>query len=179
VGGPAFETLRLPRGVEDEAAAAHLASELAARAQLLWAGGELRVPRAQLAPALEAALKSAFSAGQIVRGLEDAERALAAEERGLKHVDRKTGIERGGRVSRLLVLADDGSERFYRNVESLLRRHAPRVLALRLSADELALGQLLFGPDRVARLLLVAHRDAVAAVLLALAAQWNADAGPR
>ena len=34
--------------------------------------------------------------------------ALVTEERGLKHVDRKTGVERGRRVSRLLVLADDG-----------------------------------------------------------------------
>ncbi len=73
------------------------------------------------------------------------------------------------------MLADDGAERFYRNVESLLRRHAPRVLALRLSADERALGQLLFGPDERARLLLVEHKDAVSAVLLALASRWSAE----
>ncbi|MBW2414801.1 MAG: hypothetical protein JRG76_09870, partial [Deltaproteobacteria bacterium] len=143
--------------------------------QLLWAGGELRVPPAERTPAFDAALKQAFSAGQIVRGLEGAERALAAEQRGLRHVDEKTGVARGRRVSRLLVLADDGAERFYRNVESLLRRHAPRVLAVRLAADELALGQLLFGPDERARLLLVEHKDAVSAVLLALAAQWSPE----
>jgi hypothetical protein len=172
------EELRLPRKVEDEPGAAQLASELAARAQPLWAGGELGVAQAELSPDLEAALKRAFSAGRIVRGQESAERALAAEEQGLTHVDRTTGVERGRRVSRLLVLADDGAERFYRNVESLLRRHGPRVLALRLSADERALGQLLFGPDQVARLLLVEHKDAVTAVLLALAAQWSGDRAP-
>jgi hypothetical protein len=48
-----------------------------------------------------------------------------------------------------------------------------------LSADERALGQLLFGPDRVARLLLVEHKDAVSAVLLALAAQWSGEDAPR
>lgn len=111
-----------------------------------------------------------------MRGLEGAERALATEARGLARVDRRTGVERGGRVSRLLVLADDGSERFYRTVESLLRRHAPRVLALRLSVDEAALGRLLFGRDEVARLLLVEHKDAVSAVLLALGGQWRARA---
>jgi hypothetical protein len=174
-----MEALRLPRKVEDDPAAAHLAGELAARALPLWSGGELRVARADLSPALEAALTSAFSAGQIVRGLEDTTRALAAEARGLAHIDEKTGAARGARVSRLLVLADDGAERFYRNVESLLRKHAPRVLALRLSADERALGQLLFGPDRVARLLMVERKDAVSQVLLALAAQWSAsDARP-
>jgi hypothetical protein len=170
-----MEALRLPRRVEEEPGAARLASELAARGQPLWAGAELRAAQAELAPALEAALKSAFSAGRIVRGLESAERVLAAEEHGLKHVDRKTGVERGRRISRLVLLADDGSERFYREVEALLRRHAPRVLALRLSADERALGELLFGPDQVARLLMVEHKDAVSAVLLALAAQWSGE----
>jgi len=174
-----MEALRLPRRVEEEPGAAQLASELAARGQPLWAGGELRAARAELAPALEAALKSAFSAGRIVRGLETAARVLATEEHGLKHVDRTTGVGRGRRISRLLVLADDGSERFYREVESLLRRHAPRVLALRSSADERALGRLLFGPDQVARLLLVEHKDAVSAVLLALAAQWSGEDAPR
>jgi len=168
-----MEALRLPKLVENAPGASHLATELAVRVQPLWPGGELRVPQAEMAPALEAALKSAFSAGHIVRGLADADRALEAEERGMRLVDQRTGVERGRRVSRLVVVANDGAERFYRNLEALLRRHAPRVLGLRLSANEHALGQLLFGPDQVARLLLVEHKDAVSAVLLALAACWK------
>ena len=167
--------LRLPRQVEDEPIAERLASQLAAHARPLWVGSKLRVAQAGVAP-LEGVLRNAFTAGYIVRGLEGAERALAAEERGLSRVDRKTGVERGRRVSRLIVLADDAAERFYRNVEALLHRHAPRVLALRLSADEHVLGQLLFGPDQVARLVLVEHKDAVSEVLLALATQWSGDA---
>lgn len=132
------------------------------------------MPSIEIAPDLEAALTSAFSAGRIIRGLEGAERALAAEERGLEKVDRSTGVERGQRISRLLVLADDGSQRFYRSVESLMRRHAGRIIALRVGVDEHALGRTLFGRDQVARLLLVAHKDAVSAILLALAARWNA-----
>ena len=168
-----MEPLRLPRAVEDEPRAANLASQLASRARPLWAGGALDVPRVEMAPAFEAALKSAFSASRIIRGLEGAQRALSNERQGLAQVDRKTGVGCGGRVSRLLVLADDGSERFYRDVESILQRNAPRILALRLSANEAALGQLLFGPDQVARLLMVAHKDAVSTVLLALAAHWR------
>jgi hypothetical protein len=160
--------MQLPKAVENAPGGVALASGLASRAHPLWEGGECRVPHADLSPALEVALKSAFSAGQIVRGFEAAQSALAAEERGLQNVDRKTGVARGQRISRLLVLADDGAERFYRNVEGLLQRHEPRVLALRLSADEWTLGQLLFGPDQVARLLLVEHKRAVSAVLLAL-----------
>ncbi|MDG2333961.1 MAG: hypothetical protein P8Q97_07015 [Myxococcota bacterium] len=163
--------MRLPKAVESEPQAQNLASELASRARPLWTGGEVLAPQAALTPALEDALSSAHSAGQVVRGLKGAQNALAAEQRGLQNVDSKTGVARGQRVSRLLLLADDGAERFYRDVESLVRRHEPRVLALRLSADEHRLGSLLFGPDQVARLLLVEHKSAVSTVLLALIAR--------
>jgi hypothetical protein len=170
-----LEDPRLPKRLEDEPVAANLVRQLATRARPLWANGETHAAQIEACLALEAALQAAFSAGRIVRGFETAERALAAEEKGLKHVDRTSGIERGRRVSRLLVLADDGSERFYREVEFLLRRHAPRVLALRLSVDERTLGLLMFGPGQVARLLLVEHKDAVSAVLLALASHWSEE----
>jgi hypothetical protein len=165
--------LRLPKTLEAEGFAAPLERELEARSSSLWADGELRVPRADLDAGLASALKSALMARRIVRGIELAERALEANALGLEHVDRKTGAPRGGRVSRMLVLTDDGSRRFYRNVESLLRRHAPRVMALRLAVDERALGEALFGAGQVARLVLVDHKDAVAAVLKALAHQWS------
>lgn len=170
-----MEDLRLPKQLQSEPVAAKLARELADRARPLRADGEFRAVQIEPSPPLEAALQAAFTAGRIVRGFEGAERVLAAEEKGLQHVDRTSGVERGQRVSRLLVLADDGSERFYREVEFLLQRHAPRVLALRLSVDERGLGQPIFGPDQVARLLLVEHKDAVSAVLLALANTWSED----
>lgn len=80
---------------------------------------------------------------------------------------------RNVRISRLLLLANDGSPRFYRNVDGLLRRHGSRLFALRLDLDALTLGSLLYGPDRLTRLLLIEHKDAVAAVLLAVATQWE------
>ena len=122
---------------------------------------------------LAEALRSAYSAGQVVRSLEKAERKLAAEERGLQMADRQTGAPRGVRVSRLLLLANDGSDRFYRQIEALLRRHGQRVLAVRLEIDETGLGELLFGPGRVARLLMLEHKQAVGSVLLAMAGQWE------
>ena len=177
-----MKALRLPRKLNDEPAAAHLAGELVARAHPLWEGGDVPAVQVEVGEPLADALRSALACGRILRGFEGAERALAANEMGLRHADRKTGVERGARVSRLLVLTDDGAERFYRNVESLLRKHAPRVLALRLQADENTLGGLLFGPEQRARLLLVEHKDAVTEVLLALAEQWNSEPkanGPR
>lgn len=174
-----MSALRLPKQVEEEADAGAFNRELAARSKPLWSGSELRIAEVGNVPSLKATLKSAYSAGRLVRGYEDAERALAAEARGLTNVDKKTGVARGGRVSRLLILADDGAERLYRNVESLLRKHEPRVLALRVSVDQRVLGEMVFGGGQVARLLLVEHKDAVSTLLLALAAQWGSGRGAR
>jgi hypothetical protein len=168
-----LSALRLPKALEAEGLAAALEAAIEAHSDLLWPEGEVRVPRAELSAGLASALQSARVARRVVRGSELAERALEANALGLQHVDRKTGVQRGGRVSRMLVLADDGSQRFYRNVESLVRRHAPRVMALRVAVDERALGESLFGPGQVARLVLLDHKDAVAGVLEALASQWG------
>jgi len=122
---------------------------------------------------IESALKSAHRAGRVVRGLETAERALASEEHGMRLVDQSSGVKRGGRVSRLLLLADDGSDGFYRQVENLLRRHSPRVLAIRLKIDAAGLGTPLFGAGRETRLLMIQHKEAVATVLFGFAKQFG------
>ena len=75
---------------------------------------------------------------------------------------------RGVRISRLLILANDGAERFYRNVETILYRHKPRVLAVLHEIDAIGLGELLFGPGNIARLVMLNHKQAVGSVLLAM-----------
>jgi FMN phosphatase YigB (HAD superfamily) len=163
-----LRTLRLPKSVEADPRRQELLRILTDHARILWPEGKLRVPMVAFSPALAEALRTAHRAGQLVRSLEGAERRLAAEDRGLGLVDQQSGVLRGARVSRLLVLADDGTERFYRQVEKLLRRQGPRVLALRLNVKAETLGPMLFGPARRAALLLLDHKEAVSAVLLAL-----------
>jgi hypothetical protein len=165
--------LRLPKSVESDPRGTQLLSYLTTHTRLLWQGGELETPVAGMTLEVAQALRRAYSAGQVVRSLENAERTLAAEERGLQMADRQIGVPRGVRVSRLLLLADDGAERFYRQIETLLRRHGPRVLAVRLEIDENGLGELLFGPCQVARLLMLGHKQVVGSVLLAIAGQWK------
>ncbi len=167
---------RLPRIVESDPRCALVLRALSLHPRPLWPGGTIAVPSARLDPHLSSALRSVHHAGRAARGLEKAEHRLAREEQGLLLADRRGGAQRGVRVSRLLILTDDGAERFYRRVESLLRRHGPRVLALRLDAGASTLGEMLYGPGRIARLLMIEHKEAVSSVLLALAGQG--DAGP-
>jgi hypothetical protein len=164
-------TLRLPKQVESDPRGPQVIRLLTKHTQLLWQGGDLEVPSVAFSPELAAALSSARSAGRVARGLENVEQRLANEELGLNMADRKSSVQRGVRVSRLLILSNDGAERFYRNVESLLRKHGPRVLAIRLDIGAAELGELIFGPGRVARLLMLEHKDAVAAFLLAMSGQ--------
>lgn len=168
---------RLPRAVEADPRAEDVRLRLAGSAELLRPGSDVLAASTPMSDALAAALQRVRSAGRIVRGLESAEPVLAAEERGQRLADRQADTARGARISRLL-LANDGSDRFYRQVESLLRRHRERVLALRVDADAAALGALLFGPDSLARLVLIEHKEAVADVLFALLGRGRAAGEP-
>lgn len=167
---------RLPKAIQSDPRASQLLGALEAHSRLLWQGGTVKVPEAQLNDALREVLMGVHHAGQVIRSLEKAEQTLATEARGQGMADHKSGVTRGVRISRLLVLTSDGAERFYRQVELLLQHHGPRVIAVRLATDAEGLGEMLYGPGRVARLLLIEHKAAVGAALLALADQW-ADSG--
>jgi hypothetical protein len=171
--------MRLPRLVEADPRGPQVLRILSTHTRPLWQGSDFEVPTVELGAGLAEALRSVGGAGQVVRGLEGAEQALAAEERGLRLA---RGADQGiqdVRVSRLLVLADDGAERFYRHVDTLLRRHGPRVLAVRLNVDAHALGELLFAPSRLVRLVMIMHKEAVSAILLAMAGQGEGAGGGR
>jgi len=161
--------VRLPKLIEKDPRAEQLLSLLISNTGLLWSGGEFRVPTIRLDQELARTLRNVHHAGRVLRGLEAALQKLATEDRGLRMADRRAPVSRGSRVSRLLLVADDGAERFYRHVETLLRRYSPRVLGIRLEADAAAMGELLFGPNHPVRLLLIEHKEAVCSVLLAMA----------
>ena len=110
---------------------------------------------------IEDGLFDARRARRLVRGLESACSALASEQAGLDRTAAARPEAGAARISRLLVVSADGSERFYREVESLRRRFAQRLEVLVLDCDESALGACLFGRGRRARAVLLGHKDAV------------------
>ncbi|MFN2427817.1 MAG: hypothetical protein ABR587_15375 [Candidatus Binatia bacterium] len=166
------EEWRLPKLIEADPEAAGLLEQLASRSGPLWKEGRLQIPSVVPDDELKSTLCLASRTGFLLRGLEAAERRLAEEQRGRALLG-TSSRDAGVRISRLLVVTNDGAERFYRNVEALLKRHEPRVYAIRVEMDEHEMGELLFGADRVARLVMVDHKNAVAEVLLAIARQWR------
>lgn len=167
-------SFRLPRSIEADPRASQLLGALTTPTRRLWPGGSLKIAEARPSDALREAVLAAQRAGRVVRSLEKAEGILASEARGQQLADRRNGAPRGKRISRLLLLAADGAERFYRQVESLLGRHQPRVIGVLVTIDAQGLGEMVFGPGAAARLLMIEHKEAVGAVLLSLADQWTA-----
>ena len=155
----------LPREIEaDPACAASIRVRLADTGRLLWPGAREVVPVLPLGAALADALRATWRDGQLVLGLEGATAALATEARGL--AARPPGM----RVSRLLLLSDDGAERLYRHAERLAMVHAPRVLAAVVAANGAALGHATTGREVVVKAVLAQHKQAVAVLLRALTA---------
>ncbi len=120
-----------------------------------------RIARHPLSRPVEGGIFDARRARRLVRGLEGAETLLTAEEAGLKKAAGSQAGANGVRISRLLLVSGDGSERFYRQVERLHERFASRLEVLLLDCDEEALGVAAFGPGRRARALLIHHKDSV------------------
>jgi hypothetical protein len=123
--------------------------------------GAAPFPRRPATPALWRALFEARRARQLCRGLEGAEEALAMQERGLRQAPAARVASGARRISRLLVVSEDGAARFYRQIEKLCSLHGARLEALVLECDEVELGRAIFGPGQLARAVLLDHKDAV------------------
>jgi len=171
-----LESLRFPKTLDSDPRSPALHTSLRASCQKLWQGGLLQVPVVAWSEPLALAISGAHAEGQLIQGLDRAERALAREAHGLSLADARSATERGSRVSRLLLTSNDGTERFYRQIERLLRTQGARLLALRLEVDSTRLSGVLGDPAGIARALLVEHKTSVARVLSALC-QGNGSVG--
>ena len=156
---------RLPRAVEEGPHGPAL-SELFRAAQ---AAGSHALPEIALDASVQAVLQRSLRTGRLKRGFETTLDVLANERRGLENLQQKTGTDQKARVSRLILISSDVSERLRREIARALERHAPRVLALSLRTDSAELGRLLYGPDTIVKVLLLDHKEAVAEMLIAAA----------
>ena len=151
----------MPRQLIALGRAEAIAADWASRVRQAVAAGQPALPRYPLTPVTQETLFEVRRAGRVVRGLEDAETALAKEEAGLSRAAATRTQSGRPRISRLLIVSADGSERFYRQVEQLKQRYAHRLEALLVEGDEFALGGAVFGGGKRARAVLLVQKDAV------------------
>jgi hypothetical protein len=135
----------------------------------VWENGRIAVPYFGFTPKLATELRWAAHVGFGTQGLEQIEKELFREEKGLALLAEKTGIDQQPtRVSRVLFMTSDGSERFYRDCDSLLSRYPTRLLGCRLDITGETFGVALFSEPKLVRALLINDKKAVAKVLLSL-----------
>lgn len=162
--------VRFPRQLEEDETAEAIRGTLMARTAKLWSGGVLDVALIAVDEPLIKALRMARLRRRVQYGFETVFDRLAGESRGIEQVRKRGGAPYGDRVSRLLLFSNDGAERFYRHIESLLQAHEPRLLGCLLDIDSLALGSALTGKESRIKLVMAEHKDAVSDILRTMVA---------
>jgi hypothetical protein len=161
--------LKLTRAVETDPRKKSIDTLLKRDCRPLWEKSTLLVPHVPLTHSLGTCLRTLLIRRQLERGLEHIDRILYNEQKGLLALQEKQATPPSLRVSRLFLVSNDGSERFYRACEKTVLQHRERVLFLCIDEPSSKLTQLFMNEkDMTLKALLVSDRDAVSGVLFSL-----------
>lgn len=155
--------MKLPKQLEQDAVLTDVLEVLEKETIELCNDSESRIPVIQLNSGLRNHLFAAKSIGELVIGYEAIEKALANELHGLQKVSNQSD-----RVSRLVMVTNDGSPRFYRQLTFLHEKHGERVLICRLDTNSLLLGDVLQLKGKQVKAILLTRKKSVVNVLKSL-----------
>jgi hypothetical protein len=166
--------LKLPRTTLEPEQLAAVENFFTSDVRPVCMGSEIVASHISLEQNLRDSLRSHARTGCITRGLETIAKFLDDEKKGLVQMQEKTGQPDAQRMSRLLLFSSDGSERFYRQVASLLKAHGNRVWGCRLDVSDEELGALVVGEGNPAKALLINDKKALASFLTELSRNLRA-----
>ena len=155
--------MKLPAELEEQSVEAAVRAVLEKETTQLYTDSTTCIPVLKLTDALRTNLFHAKSVGDVRVGYEDIEKALSNELHGL----RKIGSQ-SDRVSRMLIVTNDGSPRFYRELEFLQRKHGARVLICKLDIDSALMADMLGYTGHVVKAVLLNRKRSVVNVLKSL-----------
>jgi len=161
--------IRLPRELEADGAAETICRVLGTRTVQLWPGSDFSIPIIIIDDFLKKVLQRASLNGQVQWGLEAISDKLEKEQRGIDNLREGKNLPTGDRVSRLLLVSNDGARRFYRHIEHLLHLHAPRLFGCMLDMDGNVLGSLIKGRETQIKVIMAEHKGVVSEILRAVA----------
>jgi len=161
--------IRLPRELEADGTADSIRQVLEVRTVYLWPGGSLSISVIAASEVLRKVLRRASLNGHVRWGLEAISEKLKEEEKGIAHLRESRGLPTGHRVSRVLLVSNDGAERFYRDIERLLRAHIPRLFGCMVDIDGNELGNLVSSREKQVKVVMADHKSVVADILKAIA----------
>ena len=155
--------MKLPKQLEKEGVESDVRAALKEERIELYKASNIYIPVLKLTRKLRTNIFHAKSLGELVIGYAAIAKALANELRGLQKIDSLSD-----RVSRLLLVTNDGSPRFYREFAFLQKRQGPRILICRLDVDSVLMGDILGLKDQVVKAVLLNKKKSVVNVLKSL-----------
>ncbi len=155
--------MKLPRQLAKENIESDVRAILEKESIELCNDSDIYIPVLKLNPELHKEIFSAKFRGELIIGYVPVEKALENELRGLQNVDNQSD-----RVSRLLIVTNDGSPRFYRQLEFLNKKHGGRVLICRLDVDSLLMGNILELKETRVKAILLNRKKSVISVFKSL-----------
>jgi len=155
--------MKLPKQLEKEKVDSDVRAVLEKESIELCSDSIIYIPVLKLTPELGKQIFYAKFLGELIIGYSDVEKALENELYGLQNVNNKSD-----RVSRLLIVTNDGSPRFYRQLEFLHKKQGGRVLICRLDVDSSLMGNILELKDKQVKAVLLNRKDSVVNVLKSL-----------
>ena len=155
--------MKLPKQLEKEKVESEVRAVLEKESIELCSDSNMYIPVLKLNPELRKHIFSAKSLGELIIGYEAVEKALENELHGLQKVNNQSD-----RVSRLLIVTNDGSPRFYRQLEFLHEKQGGRVMICRLDVDSSLMGNILQLEDKRVKAVLLNRKKSVINVLKSL-----------
>lgn len=155
--------MKLPKQLEKEKIEPDVRAVLEKENIELCSDSNIYIPVLKLNPELRKQIFYAKYLGELIIGYSDVEKALKNELHGLQKVNNQSD-----RVSRLLIVTNDGSPRFYRQLEFLHEKQGGRVLICRLDVDSTLMGNILELKDKQVKAVLLNRKDSVVNVLKSL-----------
>ena len=155
--------MELPKQLVKENVEADVLAALERESIELCDGSEISIPVLELTLELRQQIFYAKTLGEMTIGYEPIEKRLLHELRGLQKVD-----NHAERVSRLLLVTNDGSRRFYRELEFLRKKQGERVMICRLDVSSVIMGGILGLKDTPVKALLLNRKKSVVNVLRSL-----------
>lgn len=145
----------------------------------LYSGSSIRVVEISFSDEIKNILTIARRARQMMGGLEAIEALLQREEKGLAALRSIQPGQKISRITRVLFFTNDGSDRFFRAGESILKKYGNRVLGVRLDTVASEIGGQYFGIDAEVKAVLLKHKAAVEAFLQLLVPIPKAQTGKK
>ena len=155
--------MKLPRQLEKESVESDVRAALERESIELYSDSGIYIPVLKLNQELRKQIFYAKSLGELIFGYEAIEKALANELHGLQKVDSQSD-----RVSRLLIVTNDGSPRFYRELKFLQKKQGSRVMICRLDVGSVLMGNILGFEGKQVKALLLNRKTSVINVLKSL-----------